>query len=93
MWQQFPFFVDSLIRGTPFTLFQAGVQDAKDKRLAVRAEAAANAPARVAIITAGGADHANNQHLTWEQMLEGMKCVVTQLLPHRVCARVKRHLR
>ena len=81
--------VESLIRGTPLSLFREGVQQAKATRLAERVDAADDAD-KAAIATAGP-DHANN--LNWEQVLDGMKHVVTQLLPRRVYARVKRYLR
>ena len=81
--------VESLIRGTPLSLFREGVQEAKAKRLAERVDAADDAD-KAGIATAGP-DHANN--LNWEQVLDGMKHVVTQLLPRRVYARVKRYLR
>ena len=81
--------VESLIRGTPLSLFREGVQEAKAKRLAERVNAADDAD-KAGVATAGP-DHANN--LNWEQVLDGMKHMVTQLLPRRVYARVKRYLR
>ena len=52
MQQQFPLWNPSFKVHPEVTLFQAGVEDAKVKCLAERAEAEADATARVAIVTA-----------------------------------------
>ena len=86
----------TLVIGTPLTLFNQGVENAKDATYAARvaaavgADQAATAALRL-VITREGKNHANN--LTMLQIVTGLGHVVTHLLPRRVLARVKRYLR
>ena len=82
--------VETLMNGTPLTLFRGGVEMAKQKYMDERRVAAANDAARQQIEN-NGFDHADNK--TFDQIKEGLKAVIASLLPRRVLARVKRFLR
>ena len=73
--------VETMLKGTPLTLFEVGVNQAKRAHFDERIEAAADDAARNAII-AETMEHANN--LTTEQVQDGIKAVLTSLMPRRV---------
>jgi hypothetical protein len=85
--------VETLMTGTPLSLFQAGVTKAKtanmDRRIAA-AVLATDVAAGEVVRRAGIDDPAN---LDMNQIVYGLGHVVTQLLPRRVLPRVKRYLR
>jgi hypothetical protein len=88
--------VETLLTGTPLSLFQQGITVAKTANMVLRARTAVaagggGAVAAGAAITTAGIDDAAN--LTMLQISYGLQHVVTQLLPRRVLARVKRYLR
>ena len=82
--------VETLMHGTPLSLFQGGLLICKRKTMAARHAAEPDVGAK-AVILAAGIDHAGN--LTFGQLIEAIGHVVTQLLPRRVLARVKRYMR
>ena len=81
--------VETLMAATPRAIFLEGVHNAKVAELDRRANAV-QGNARNAIIN-NGMDHEDN--LTFEQIQDGLKYVVRQLLPRRVLARAKRYVR
>ncbi len=80
----------TLMTGTPRGLFQQGLATAKTVNMNNRHAAEADA-GRAAAILVAGIDAAAN--LTYDQLTLAMCHVVTQLLPRRALARVKRYLR
>ena len=82
--------METLMTGTPLSLFQAGLVNAKTKNMHARHTAEADVAAKAAILAAG-IDIAAN--LLYGQLIMALGHVVTQLLPRRVLARVKRYMR
>ena len=82
--------IETLMGDTPRALFNSGVLAAKRKNFEDRVMAEADEDDANAI-HAQGMDHADN--LTFDQITEGLKNVVRLLLPRRVLAKAKRHLR
>ena len=78
--------VETLMAETPRALFEGGVKAAKRKRWnQCIDDATSEDDARN--INAKGQDHANN--LTFQQVEEGLKAVVQNLMPHCISARAK----
>ena len=82
--------VETLVEAIPLSLFQNGIELAKQQTFVDRIANAADSAAK-SVIRTEGADHDNN--LAFEQVKEGLKFVVTSPLPRQIKARVKRHLR
>ena len=82
--------LDTLMAETPRALFTDGVQKAKTANWEARVLGAADEGTADAI-HAEGVEHANN--INFDQIEDGLKHVVKQLLPRRVLARAKRFIR
>ena len=80
--------VEALLSGTPLTLFQGGVLIAKDENVERRAEADPDNAA--AIRNAGPEDAAN---IEFRLINDGIQKMLTNMMPRRVLARVKRFMR
>ena len=80
--------VEALLNGTPGTLFQSGVVQAKVANVERRAAADATNAAQ---IRTDGPDHADN--LEMRLIDDGIQQMLTNMMPRRVLARVKRFMR
>lgn len=78
---------ESMMNGTPLTLFQARVATLAEEAREAAAEAA-NANQRNAIRA-----QPLSQHTTTEHVGEGLRHVVTNILPRRILPKVKRYIR
>lgn len=79
---------ESMMQGTPLTLFQSKVRSLAEEARETAATAAPNAAQRNAIRAQELSQHMTNDHVD-----EGLRHVVTNILPRRILPKVKRFIR